>query len=183
MNVTPGMLIQEVRWTPLVHIPPQHQAYLIHPGTQVPPKPLETQWAWHWPLLTSILILSPHPARFSFSHRKSNYNYDQAVTAVSQDHHLLTIEGQFQIQIDPRIDQDAISRLNRLSINRIIKPLVRQVAREEFSQVKATQANADVIATHIHRKLKAILIKEGLLVLDFEINKIETYNADIPKQP
>src|SRR5690606_31874144 len=94
-------IIFDYIWQPLVFVRDTEIAFLVNPGTTLKPIVLKPGWQWHWPLLTAIRVIRAEHITFNFDNRRSGSLYhDEAITAVSRDHHLFSLQGHLELSID-----------------------------------------------------------------------------------
>lgn len=173
-------LIQEHRWSPLVFISPQHQALIVTPGIHPDGLTLKSGWLWHWPVLTSVIEFSQKPYQYRFySQANQQPGSDQSITAVSRDHQLLTIEGHIDISVDLDAPTSILSRLNRHTHDRVIRPVIRQVIRERIGQLEADKCNPSQLQSKIGKDIKEVFKLHSLVSQNFTIISIKNYTPDI----
>ncbi len=181
MNSTKSsQIIFDHVWQPLVHVPAGHRAFLLHPGTTIKPRELTTGWYWHWPWLTSIchVAATPIPFHFTNQNRRSPYT-DEPITAVSHDHHLFTSQGTIVIGINLAAPTTTLSRLNRHTLQRVIRPLVRQSVRQTIALFQANTLLTRDLAEDLMVASRPLFDQHGLVVHQAEFTALEYYQPPL----
>jgi regulator of protease activity HflC (stomatin/prohibitin superfamily) len=136
-----SFLVTERLWAPSVLIHQGELGVLVQPGSNHPPMPLEPGWQFHWPLLSVIRVFHRLPIthRFNAKELVSSQQFgDEAIVAVSRDLHLFTIEGEVVLQLSPSISTEQLAHLNKYHAGHLIRPMVRQSARQLLGKYLAT---------------------------------------------
>lgn len=178
-------LVNDYIWTPLVHVADGQRAFLVHPGTTIKPSELPTGWHWHWPLLTSIRVLNFRPMVVKFGHKQpqgSEFIQDDFITAVSRDHHLFAISGCVEIKLHYGASPTQLAQFNRHSINRVIRPLIRQAVRQATGKIDSRQANPEVINPLLIKILDGLCTPLGLQLISASLSEVKSYQPSLLKE-
>jgi regulator of protease activity HflC (stomatin/prohibitin superfamily) len=179
------LFVDEYLWRLLAHITPDHPAFLVHPGSTLPPVRLAPGWRWHWPLLSSIRVLSLTPFSLAFSSGEAKGDrllQDDAITAVTRDHRLFTIEGAIQLQLNADATDTVLAKFNHHSTNRLLRPLIRQAIRETVGQQPSHRIQPHSIEHEFKQTASLQLQPYGVKVLDCTISSIKSFNPPVTQK-
>lgn len=170
--------VEDSIWRPLIHVLPDQKAFLVHPGTTLPPTQLNPGWHWHWPLLNSIRQIHFNEIEFTFSannHAAQGSTNDEAIAAVSQDHHLFTIQGSISLQLDKNASSSTLAAFNRHSNRRLIRPLIRQFIRQAVARQPSSTIDRLTLHKILQNQSKNQFSDYGILVKKINIISVERF--------
>lgn len=175
--------INEYIWTPLVYIPKNTKAFLTHPGTQIKPKTLSTGWTWHWPYLTSIVILNFDQQHYTFDSSATSHESikDEDITAVSKDHHLLTIQGSLKLHLNQQSSNSILSKHDRHTEDRLIRPIIRQSVRIVIGSLDSAYCTPEIVQQQLTHHLSTTFDQHGIIISNVRVHKIFHFSPSITK--
>lgn len=176
-------LLSEYLWTPLVHIPKDAMAFLHHPGTKIKSQPLTSGWRWHWPFLTSIVVIRFYSQKLMFDSTRNTTDVanDGDITAVSRDHHLLVIRGQLTLGFDKDAESAILSAHNRHTEARLIRPILRQCIRSTVALYDAQECSINRLTQELQQRLLSAFTPHGIVISDLTISSASLYTPTITK--
>jgi hypothetical protein len=177
-------LINEQLWRPLVARKAHQRAFLVQPGSTTPAAELSNTWNWHWPLLTSIRLLSLQPFYYHIDQSAANNVGDEPIVAATKDLRLVKIEASLQLQINPQTDIQILARINKHFINRVLRPLIRQSIRLTI----ANHPSSSILTTpHLDQQIAALLqptlADQGLILIHVHVSSLMSFHPLIPNSP
>ena len=128
---------------PLVLVPDQCLGILVHPGSTIPPQKLPSGWHYHWPFLSVIRVYQFDPVAYLINESVKPSDFgDEPVVAVTQDHRLMMVTGQLELQLDKQAPLAQIQILDYRSLSRVIRPAIRQSIRHAVARFTADHLSA-----------------------------------------
>jgi hypothetical protein len=181
-----ALFISQSLWHPLVHISDNQIGLMVQPGSNIPAVRLGPGWQWHWPLLTTIRCLDSQLQEYPINQLvKINQRQlgDEPIIAATKDLSLVSIQGKLQLQINQEAPIDLLAKLNPHSINRVIRPLIRQCVRQIMAGQPHPVHNQAILTKEIATLLLPALSRHGILVRQLDITSINPYHPQIAISP
>lgn len=182
-TLTPAFIIDSL-WQPLVLVRPGYKGLLVQPGSTMPPVELAQGWQWHWPLLTTVRLISLQPHLYTINatiSANATTMGDEPVVAVTKDHQLVSIEGQLSLQVKDTVPLLLLATLNQHSINRVIRPVIRQSIRLAVADYRLADIHpSDELNQHITQLLNSAFASQAITLKDVFIVSITPFNPLVP---
>jgi hypothetical protein len=182
-----GSLVKDSLWRPLVLIEPHHQGFIVQPGSNVDPIALSPGWHWHWPLLTTIRSVSLEPHNYCIG--SAGYTTDQSlgdepIIAATKDLSLVSVEAELQLQVMADAPIQIVSRLNPRSINRLIRPVIRQSIRLTLANYPSQKLQPSAsLDRQIAALLAPTLADQAIALRSLQVTIINRFNPLKPTPP
>jgi regulator of protease activity HflC (stomatin/prohibitin superfamily) len=181
------LLVTEHLWQALVPRKAHQRAFLVQPGSTRPAIEMHGAWNWHWPLLTSIRLLSLQSYQYQINPTikvTATTMGDEPIVAVTKDLRLIKVQATIQLQVNPDISIEILARINKHFINRVLRPIIRQSIRlvlaEQSDKNLQVSANLD---QRILALLQPTLTDQGFTIKQLHITQLIAFYPSIPNSP
>lgn len=187
MNKAQTPLVTDEWWQPLVQIKPGQIGLLVQPGSKVPAIALQHTWNWHWPLLTTVRLISNQTYNYhiaSGQSAKGQSMTDEPIVIVTKDVQLISLQATLQISIDQKADIAKLALLEPKSVDRTIRPIIRQIMRQDLANHYRNDITVSkALSRRLEQKLISAFRPHAIHVSQVTITDIQDFHPLIPTSP